>query len=159
DLQLVGNSSGTNNDGIKFQNSATGGKAIGNKIHHIGLGNCSGGAPIISAATNGVIDSNFLYDYGQAGCNQYEAVYINDGNGQTVTNNIIGSTANSPTTGIQVNGQQAQVANFPSNETVANNTLFNVGGWGTLWASWSGTASGNKFNNNIIYAANVSGCC
>ncbi len=163
-FEIIGNSGGTNNDGIKFQYPGTGGHAIGNKIHNIGTGNCTGGAPIITAQTSSVINANFLYDYGFSGCNQYEGIYINDGNGQTVTNNLIGNGIGgngAATIGIQINGQEAQTATFPSNETVTNNTLFNLSGWGTLWACWSTPSahncSNNKFNNNILYTTGTNG--
>ena len=155
-FEIIGNSAGTNNDGIKFQPPGTGGQALNNKIHNIGTGNCTGGAPIISGQSNSVIDSNMLYNYGEPGCSLYEGIYLNDGNNQTVTNNLIGDAPAGTMVGIQVNGQEAQTANFPSNQTIANNTLFNINGYGTLIACWGGNScSGNVFNNNILYNAGV----
>jgi hypothetical protein len=148
-------------EGIKFQAPGNGGEALNNKIHDIGTQNCTGGGLIISAQPGTIIDSNFIYSYGANNCNLYEAIYIGNGGGYTVTNNIVGngcaactnSTGN--TVGIQLNDQDPTVDNGPSNNVVNNNTIFGVNGTGILVGDGTGTCSGNQFNNNLIVQANT----
>ncbi|SRR5216683_2675466 len=155
---------GTFQTGIKFQNAAGGhGIATHNKIHHIGLTDCVGSVGILTGQANSLIDSNLIYDFGEASCNQDEAIYLGDGDGITVTNNIVGDANYSGANliGIQVNGEGATTADFPSNTTIANNTIFNVSGWGISMPCWNvpaaHTCDHNVFNNNIIVNGGSSG--
>ena len=154
DFEIVGNSGGSNNSGIKFQSPGNGGRALGNKIHHIGVtSGCSGGAAIISAQGSAVINANWIYDISAAGCTLEEAIYVNDGNGTKVTNNLVVDTKG---TAIQFNGEEAVTTGFPSNIITANNTVVAAGGMGlymSCYHTW--TCQGNNFNNNIFYSVNT----
>ena len=164
-FEIVGPSDGSASNGIKSFNNSSGNDLIkGNKIHDIGLVGCNGGAGILSGGNNNTIDSNLVYHIGAPSsynCSDWDTVYLNDGNGQTVTNNLVGAANGQYITGIQINGEQATVATFPSNITVANNTVFNVSAGGIVWSCWNipaaHTCSNNITSNNILYNVNSGG--
>src|SRR3989442_4008517 len=162
-FEIVGDGVATYNTGIKFQTGNTNGTATQNKIHRLGLTGCVGSVGILSGLPNSVIDSNLIYDFGEASCSLDEAIYLGDGDGQVVSNNIVGDAnySGSNLIGIQINGEGATTADFPSNTTVVNNTIFNVSGWGILAPCWNipaaHTCDHNIFNNNIIYSTGSAG--
>jgi hypothetical protein len=154
-FDFVGDSGGGDNDGIKFQwvsGNPGGSQALNNEFHHFGLvSGCSGGAPIVSAQPNTVIDSNLLYDNGA--CQLEDGIYLNDGNGQTVTNNIVISQGSgSP---LQLNGEMSQDTNFPSNINMSNNTVVNAAGMIFMTCYKSGyVCTNDTFNNNLLVNIN-----
>jgi hypothetical protein len=161
DFEIVGPSDGTANSGIKVQTSGTGAAIKGNKIHHYGTANnCNGGAAVVSGGANSTVDSNFIYDYGRplanGVCTTFDGIYFNDGNGQTMTNNIVYGGPNQGVP-LQMNGEQATTPNFPSNNTIANNTVFNAQGDAVYELCWQpgSNCAGNKLINNIFYAVNL----
>jgi len=159
-FEILGPSDGTATQGIKSLSGSSGDDLIkGNKIHHVGTVACCGGAAILSAGHNNIIDSNLIYDIGAPStyrCSDWDGIYLNSGNGQTVINNIvIGSASATGMALLQANGQMsAKNSNFPSNVTFANNTVVNGpsddGLYMSCWTSGS-VCDNNKVNNNIFY--------
>lgn len=154
-LNIKGDSGGNATEGIKFQYNYDGPTLVGgiikdSQISSIGLANCGGGSPILDGQSNTVIDSNLIYNYGynSASCNLYEGIYINNGSGAIITNNVIGDSPDE--TGISLNFETATTG-FPVNVTIANNTIFNTGGNGIYINCTGGVCSGNFVNNNILY--------
>jgi len=156
DFWMSGSPDGTANTGIKLQPPGSGSQVLRSKINHIGNSvPCSGGAAIISGQTNAVIDSNFVYDMGPKTtfCSLQQGIYVNDGNGVSVTNNLVVGCRYC--VAIQLNGEQATSANFQSSENISNNTIVNVAGGIFIVCkpaphNPSPTCNNNNLNNNIM---------
>ena len=160
-FELVGPSDGTAGHGyILYGTSSTGMDATNitithNKIHHIGTSTttCVWGGGITSFAAHSVIDSNYIYDTGSplASCpgGLDQGMYIDDGNGQVITNNIL---VNLPNDGIWIQSNGSYDATFPSNLTVSNNTFVNIVNNGAIMmrCNVTGPCDNNKITNNII---------
>jgi hypothetical protein len=157
-------------DGIKldFPNgSSAGGQVLGNLFTLFGLVHgCSGGGPILSGQQNAIIDSNVLYANGGTpgtsgtGCQQEDGIYINNGNGTTVTNNIVinhGGGCVGPLSQcnvgspLQINDEfSGDQRNFPSNVNMSNNTVVNSGNM-VYWECYlSGFVCSNVWTNNNL---------
>jgi len=166
-FEVVGPTSGnTYNAGIKIQleNPLLAGDVVShNEIHEVGAGQCNGGAGILSGGTNAIIDSNLIYDIGAGGgmdCNDWDGIYMDDGNGQTAINNIVFGFANDPGfTALTMNNDAAPghpyAPNFPSNCSFINNTVINNSGtqdFGVYMscAPSTATCNNNLINNNIL---------
>ena len=140
---------------IKFQDGGTGGQALGNKLHDFGttVAACDGGAAILATQNNAIIDSNFVYSFGPLSntCWLWDGIYVGDGNGVAVTNNIVVAAIDAGA-GIQFNGEQAIQPNFPSDEILSNNDVVNIPGDGIYISCWlAGTCDNNIVTNNILY--------
>jgi len=151
DFWMRGSPDGTANTGIKLQSSGTGSQIFRTKINHIGNACPGGGGGILSAQNNAVIAANFIYDMGPTtpGCNLQQGIYLNDGNGQKVNNNLL---VRGCCVGIQVVSGQAR--NFPSSQNVTNNTIVNFNAdvlivCKSTTNNPNPTCDNNQLNNNI----------
>ncbi|MBV9483027.1 MAG: hypothetical protein JO249_20125, partial [Acidobacteria bacterium] len=102
---------------------------------------------------NAIIDSNLVYSFGPLSntCWLWDGIYVGDGNGVAVTNNIVVAAIDAGA-GIQFNGEQAIQPNFPSNEILSNNDVVNIPGDGIYISCWlAGTCNNNVVTNNILY--------
>jgi hypothetical protein len=157
-FELAGPSDGTAGHGFSIESGSDGMSATNttltrNKIHHIGTSTkpCVWGGGITSFSANSLFDSNYLYDIGaeKFGCAPIvNGMYIDDGNGQTITNNIFVAMW---TDGIWIQSNGSYDATFPSNLNVSNNTFVNVYDDGiAMRCNYTGPCNNNKFNNNIL---------
>lgn len=130
----------TNGQGTRF---------IGNSVHDVETGSCgsSGNAAIGADGVDGVVDGNYVYNVGQAGCGTTQGIYPNSGSsgGTTIIeNNIV----------FQVSGFGIQSWANTGGDIIVNNTVFNTGdGCVVIGTDTQGQTNGNDFvANNICYA-------